>query len=217
MTRRLRAAHASEALVQICSIRITHPNRVVYPAFGLTKQQLAAFYVSIADWILPHVRSRPTSLVRCPEGVAEPCFYQKHTGIWAPAALRRVRIQEKKKVGEYLVVDDVEGLIGLVQIGILEIHTWNATAERLEQPDRLAELGLASFVKTSGSKGLHGVAPIMPGPSWAEAFMFSRVVAERLAQSMPARFTTDMAKAERPGRIFTRISQMTAPRDDAGA
>jgi bifunctional non-homologous end joining protein LigD len=107
-------------------VRITHPDRVVYPPQGITKLDLARFYESIADWILPHLRGRPTSLVRCPEGLGEECFYQKHVGVWAPAALRRVRIREKKKVGEYLVVEDLPGLIGLVQIGILEIHTWNA-------------------------------------------------------------------------------------------
>jgi bifunctional non-homologous end joining protein LigD len=93
--------------------------------------------VSIADWILPHLRGRPMTLVRCPDGLGGECFYQKHAGQWAPPSLRRVQIQEKRKVGEYLVADDLPGLVGLVQIGILEIHTGNSTVEHLEQPDRL--------------------------------------------------------------------------------
>src|SRR5262249_84776 len=83
---------------------------------------------------LPHLRDRPTALVRCPEGVSGECFYQKHVGTWAPPSVRRVKIKEKTKVGEYLVADDLPALVGLVQIGILEIHTWNSTAAELERP-----------------------------------------------------------------------------------
>ncbi|HET8645895.1 MAG TPA: DNA ligase, partial [Vicinamibacteria bacterium] len=166
-------------------VRITHPDRVLYPGQGITKRALADFYQSIAEWIVPHLQGRPTTLVRCPEGVGEPCFYQKHTGYWAPETLRRVKIQEKTKVGEYLVVDDLPGLIGLVQLGILEVHTWNSRADQLEEPDRIVfdldpapdvpwprvveaarllrdELRadkLESFVKTTGGKGLHVVVP----------------------------------------------------------
>src|SRR5262249_13391812 len=170
--------------------RTPPPDRVLYPPQGITKLDLARFYEAIADWILPHLRGRPTSLVRCPEGLAEECFYQKHVGAWAPAALRRVRIPEQKKGGEQLVVQALAGLIGLVQIGILEIHTWNAVTERLEQPDRLVfdldpgdgvpwrdvvaaartlrahleNLRLESFLKTTGGKGLHLIVPIDTGP-----------------------------------------------------
>lgn len=222
------AARGGAAAVEIAGVRLTHPDRVLYPAQGITKRALAEFYVAIADWILPHVVARPTSLVRCPEGIAEPCFYQKHTGHWAPEALRRVRIQERRKVGEYLVVDDVAGLVGLVQMGILEIHTWNAVAEHLEQPDRLVfdldpaedvpwkatvagarvlrarlqALGLETFLKTTGGKGLHLVAPIRRGPSWDECAAFARGVAEDLAREAPEAFVATMSKAKRHGRIF---------------
>lgn len=214
--------------VEVAGVRITHPDRVLYGPQGITKVGLARFYESIADWILPHLRSRPTSLVRCPEGLSGECFYQKHVGVWAPPALRRVKIQEKKKVGEYLVVEDLAGLVGLVQIGILEIHTWNATVDRLEYPDRvvfdldpgddvpwgdvvaaarllrdvLHEVGLESFLKTTGGKGLHLVVPIVRGPGWDDCLEFSRAVAERLASDAPRRFTTDVAKSERRGRIY---------------
>jgi bifunctional non-homologous end joining protein LigD len=225
---RARARRPAAAAGEVAGVRITHPDRVLYAPQGITKLDLAKFYESIADWILPHLRGRPTSLVRCPEGLADECFYQKHVGRWAPAALRRVRIQEKKKVGEYLVVEDLPGLIGLVQIGILEIHTWNAVADRLEQPDRLVfdldpgddvpwrqvvaaartlrdrleHLGLESFLKTTGGKGLHLVVPIDAGPSWADCLAFARSVAVTLARDAPDSFTVDVAKSERPGRIY---------------
>jgi bifunctional non-homologous end joining protein LigD len=160
--------------------------------------------------------------------VDKACFYQKHTGYWAPESLRRVKIQEKRKVGEYLVVDSLASLIGLVQIGILEIHTWNSVVARLEEPDRvvfdldpgpgvewaqviecarlirdgLEALKLASFVKTTGGKGLHVVAPIAPGPSWDETAEFSRVLAESTVRANPRRYVARMAKSERRGKIF---------------
>ncbi len=217
-----------EEAIAIEGVRITHPDRVLYPEQGITKRELAAFYVSIADWILPHLRDRPTTLVRCPEGLAGECFYQKHVGTWAPPSLRRVKIQEKRKVGDYLIVDDLPGLIGLVQIGILEIHTWNSRTEHLEQPDRvvfdldpaedvpwpaviaaarllrarLEERGLASFVKTTGGKGLHLVVPITRGPGWDECLEFSRGVAQELVRDAPEAFVAVMSKARRTGRIY---------------
>ena len=212
----------------VAGVRLTHADRILYPRLGTTKLDLARFYESIAEWILPHLEDRPTTLVRCPEGVDKACFYQKHTGYWAPESLRRVKIQEKRKVGEYLIVDSLASLVGLVQIGILEIHTWNSVVARLEQPDRvvfdldpgpgvewaeviecarlirdgLETLRLASFVKTTGGKGLHVVAPILPGPSWDDTAEFSRVVAESTARAHPRRYVARMAKSERRGKIF---------------
>jgi bifunctional non-homologous end joining protein LigD len=220
------AKTTAEAVV--AGVRLTHADRVLYPSHGTTKLDLARFYESIAKWILPHLEDRPTTLVRCPEGAHKPCFYQKHVGYWAPESLRRVKIQEKRKVGEYLVVDSLASLIGLVQIGILEIHTWNSVVKRLEQPDRvvfdldpgpgvewaqviecarvireaLHTLELESFVKTTGGKGLHVVAPVVPGPSWDETSAFTRAVAQSVARANPRRYITSMAKAERRGKIF---------------
>jgi bifunctional non-homologous end joining protein LigD len=227
---RARAATATGdgATDAVAGVRLTHPERVLYPETGLTKRGLAEFYVGIADWILPHLVGRPTTLVRCPEGLAGECFYQKHTGYWAPASLRRIQIKEKQKTGQYLVVDDLAGLVGLVQIGILEVHTWNATSDGLERPDRLVfdldpgdgvpwdavvaaarlvrerlrDHGLESFVKTTGGKGLHVVAPIDRGPSWETCGRFAREVAEALAREAPDAFVATMTKARRHGRIF---------------
>ena len=212
----------------VAGVRLTHPDRVLYPPQGITKHDLALFYESIAKWILPHVKGRPLTLVRCPEGTEKGCFYMKHTGVWAPEALRRVKIQEKTKVGEYLVADDVAALISLVQMGILEIHTWNALADSIERPDRvvfdldpdpsvgwdrvaasalalrkrLRELGLESFVKTTGGKGLHVVVPLRPASTWEESFAFSRAISEEREKAEPRAYTTSMSKAQRRGRIL---------------
>jgi bifunctional non-homologous end joining protein LigD len=221
-----RVRNGAEA--EIAGVAITHPNRVVYPAQSITKLALARYYESIAEWILPHIRGRPTSLVRCPEGLQKACFYQKHVSGWAPEPLRRVRIREKHKVGEYLVVEDLPGLIGLVQMGILEIHTWNAVVDHLEQPDRLvidldpdeavpwseviaaarlvreefARFGLESFVKTTGGKGLHVVVPIEPKLGWEDVAGFARSLAVEMARQDPGRFVITMSKAARKGKIF---------------
>ncbi len=225
---RVRKTKDRSASAVVAGVELTHAGRVVYPALGLTKLDLARYYESIADWVLPHLVARPTTLVRCPEGMAEPCFYQKHTGWWAPAAVRRVRIREKQKIGEYLVVDDLPALVGLVQLGILEIHTWNSRTETLEQPDRLVfdldpaddvpwaavvaaakvvrarldDVGLESFVKTTGGKGLHVVAPIVPGPDWPTCAAFAKRLAEGLEHDAPDAFVASMSKARRHGRIF---------------
>jgi bifunctional non-homologous end joining protein LigD len=212
----------------VAGVRLTHPDRVLYPPQGITKRDLALLYESIADWILPHLKGRPLTLVRCPEGAEKGCFYMKHSGVWAPKALRRVKIQEKTKVGEYLVVDDLAGLVSLVQMGILEIHTWNALADTIERPDRvvfdldpdpsvgwervvegaqalrqrLQDLGLESFVKTTGGKGLHVVVPLRPASTWEESFEFSRAISEEMERAQPRAYTTSMPKARRRGKIL---------------
>jgi bifunctional non-homologous end joining protein LigD len=214
--------------VAVAGVRLTHPDRVLYPPQGTTKLGLARFYESIAEWILPHLKDRPTTLVRCPEGTQGECFYQKHVSYWAPDSVRRVKIRQQKKIGDYLVVDDLPALIGLVQIGILEIHTWNSVVEQLERPDRivldldpgpgvdwprvidaarlvrarLEAVGLQSFVKTTGSKGLHVVVPLNPGTTWEEGSAFARAVAESMVRDDPRAYIARMAKAERRGKIF---------------
>ena len=224
--RRGRAARGGG--VEIAGVRLTHADRVLYPPQGTTKLDLARFYESIAEWILPHLADRPTTLVRCPEGAHKQCFYQKHVGYWAPDTVRRVKIQEKKKVGDYLVVDSLAALVGLVQIGNLEIHTWNSVVKRLERPDRivfdldpgpgvswprvpeaarllrerLQDIGLESFVKTTGGKGLHVVVPLTEGTTWDDGAAFARGMAEQLVRDSPRSFVATMAKSARAGKIF---------------
>ena len=213
-------------------VRLTNPDRVLYPEAGLTKRQLADFYAGIAEWVLPHVADRPLSLLRCPGGRDEECFYQKHLGDAAPEALRQVAIPHDGKERRYAVVDDLPGLLSLVQLGVLEIHPWGSLADAHEQPDRLffdldpgssttwpdviaaAELvrealdhlGLQSFVKLTGGKGLHVVVPLTPAPGnsfdWSQLKAFSKALASRVAAADPDAYTINMSKAKRKGRVF---------------
>ncbi len=223
-----KAPAAARDIDAVGGVRMTHPERVLYPASGLTKRALAEYYVGIAEWILPQLQGRPMSLVRCPEGVTAKCFYQKHGAQSAPAELRRVRIQEKSQVSDYLVADDEAGLVALAQMSILEIHTWNCHADTLEGPDRvvfdldpaedlawkkvvegaflirktLEGLKLKSFVKSTGGKGLHVVVPLLRGPSWEDTFTFSETLAQWLAGQHPREYVANMSKAQRVGRIY---------------
>ena len=223
-----RAQAAQRDLHEVAGVRLTHPERVVYPEQGITKLGLASFYVEIADWILPHVADRPLSLLRCPTGRGQLCFYQKHLEASAPAALGRVTIQEKDTTGVYSVVRDVAGLVSLVQMGVLEIHPWGSRADDVERPDRLTidldpsgevgwpavadgarrvrkllrSVGLESFVKTSGGKGLHVVAPIQRRLAWPELKAFCKAIALRMAADSPDEFTTSPLKAARKNKTF---------------
>jgi bifunctional non-homologous end joining protein LigD len=221
------------ASVTIGGVRVTHPDRIVFERQGLTKERLARYYHAVAPMILPHLEDRPLTLVRCPKGAGSECFYAKHAGPWTPAAARRVAIREKTKTADYVVVDDEAALVGLVQMGVLEIHTWNARAAHLERPDRividldpapdvpwdrvvaaagevrarLRRLDLESFVKTTGGKGLHVVAPLAPRAGWGECAELSRLLAESLVRDQPHAFLTDMAKSKRAGRILLDIGR----------
>ena len=225
---------AAEVVVEkpASPVRLTHPEKVLYPEQGITKRELVQYYEAVSDWMLPHVVGRPLSLVRCPEGYQKGCFYQKHAAVGTPDVLRRVRIREGtgtvKGVGTYLFIDGLPGLLALVQMGVLEVHPWGSQVETLERPDRmtidldpspevpwsrmietaltirtrLRELGLESFVKTTGGKGLHVVAPLQAKQSWEEMKEFSRAVSEEFVQAAPQWFVATMTKAKRTGKIF---------------
>ncbi len=206
------------------SVRLTHPDRVFWPDIGLTKQGLAEFYADIADHILPHVAYRPLALVRCPSGVGEDCFFQKHAWNGMSQAVRRRKVAGD----EVLSIEDLEGLVALVQAGVLEIHPWGAGIGSIEKPDRitmdldpadgvpwsaliegalevrerLQSRGLESFVKTTGGKGLHVVVPLKPQAGWDEVKDFAQELAEAMAKDSPDRFVANMAKRVRTGRIF---------------
>jgi bifunctional non-homologous end joining protein LigD len=229
---RASAAHRPSDRPLVAGVGISHPERIVFPGIGATKLDLALYYEAIADWIVPHLVDRPLTLVRCPDGVRtgaeSDCFYMKHSKLWAPAPLRRVRIREKTKVGEYLIVDSLPALVGLVQMGVLEVHTWNSRFARLEHPDRIVMdidpgdgvtwsavvaaarrvrellrlVRLESFVKTTGGRGLHVVVPLDPRALWSECLEFARAVAEALARVHPARFTTRFGKSGRQDKLL---------------
>lgn len=221
-------AEADETAPVIGGVTLSHPDRVLFPEQGITKIALARYYESISDWILPHVEGRPLTLVRCPEGYKKECFYQKHAGEHIPDTVGRVEIPEEKGSSWYMVADDLPALIGLVQMGILELHTWGAKRDQLERPDRmildldpdpavewplviegaqllrtlLEELDLVSFVKTTGGKGLHVVVPLQRAHTWDEVKTFSKAVADHLVRAIPERFLANMSKQKRKGKIY---------------
>jgi bifunctional non-homologous end joining protein LigD len=207
-------------------VKLTNPSRLLWPEQGITKQGLVDFYTEIADWILPHIVGRPLSLVRCPDGVDEQCFFQKHRWAGLGKAVRLVPVPGDDE--PMLVIDDLAGLLELVQASVLEIHPWGSKADRPKLPDRatldldpgddvpweqviegaievrrrLADLGLQSFVKTTGGKGLHVVFPLTPKADWDTVKAFTQSLAEVMAADQPERYTANMAKRERHGRIY---------------
>ena len=217
-----------EARPIVAGVPISHPDRVVFPKPRATKLDVARYYEAIEPWVVPHVAGRPLTLVRCPDGLAGECFFMKHSQVWAPEALRRVRIQEKKKVGEYLIADDVAGVVSLAQMGVLEIHTWNSVIDDIERPNRLVidldpgekvswgdvaaaarivrktlgALDLESWVKTTGGRGLHVVVPLQPHADWTACLAFTRALSDALVRADPDRYTTDYAKAGRAEKIL---------------
>ena len=206
------------------ALALTHPDRVFWPDIGLTKQGLAEYYTEIAEWILPHIVKRPLALVRCPSGIDQTCFFQKHSWNGMSGSVHRQVIAGD----EVLFVEDLDGLLALVQSGVLEIHPWGSPLRTIEKPDRitmdldpaddmpwttlieaalevrerLRHAGLESFVKTTGGKGLHVVAPLKPKAGWNEVKAFAQVLAESMAGDSPDRYVATMAKRARKDRIF---------------
>lgn len=209
----------------IAGVRLTHPDKVLYPDQGITKIELADYYAAVAEPMLPHVANRPITMVRCPTGQEKKCFFQRHAGSGVPEQLSEVKVPGFDE--PYLYIKDLPGLIALVQMGVLEIHPWGVTTCHPDRPDRiifdldpaeelsfsevvraahdvrehLAALGLVSFVKTTGGKGLHVVLPIEPA-DWPAAKAFAKALSESMASTAPDRYLTRISKAERSGRIF---------------
>src|SRR5688572_24387790 len=209
-------------------IRITHPERVIYPSIRFTKGDLVRYYAEVAEWMLPHVANRPLTLVRCPDGAEAKCFYQRHLGMGAsPGDLKEVERLRSSK-GKYLYLDSKNGILSAVQNGSVEFHTWGASIPDIKHPDRitmdldpgpgvtwpqlvkateltrtlLEKLGLKCFLKTTGGKGLHVVAPLEPKLPWDEVKEFTRLVAEFLVRAEPKLFVAEMSKAKRTGLVY---------------
>ncbi|MBI5912537.1 MAG: DNA ligase D [Betaproteobacteria bacterium] len=219
-----RSAPVKKAPAAVAGVTLTHLDRIYWADAGISKRDLAEFYQAVWKWMRPHVAGRPIALLRCPEGVGEQCFFQKH----ASAGIATERLHQVHEKGDKIIsIDDLDGLISLVQAGVLEIHTRGTTiddrerADRLvfdldpgpgtrwrdvvaaarEVRDRLVRLKLKSFVKTTGGKGLHVVLPIKPTP-WDEAKDFAHAVAATMARDAPDRYIATATKAKRSKRIF---------------
>jgi bifunctional non-homologous end joining protein LigD len=214
------------AVIDLAGVRLTHPERILWPAPGITKQGLADFYSEIADWILPHIAGRVLSVLRAPSGTDAKGFFAKHP--WAGLSQDVVEFVDVGEKEPMIAIHDLAGLISLVQAGVVEIHPWGSRASHLDAPDRLifdldpgedvpwteviyaagdirehlADLGLKSFVKTSGGKGLHVVVPVEPVVAWDDAKAFTLSVANAMAKAHPDRYVAIMSKRARKGRIF---------------
>jgi bifunctional non-homologous end joining protein LigD len=224
---RKKAAAKSKQGAEVLGITISHPERVIYPAEKFTKLDVAEYYAAIAKVMLPHVANRPLSLVRCPDGVGPACFFQKHAGAGLPEQIQEHEIGNGK-ADSVLIIDSPEGLVALVQRGVLEVHVWGSHLDHVEQPDlvvldfdpdpsvkwktvvragldmrdELEEVGLKSFVKTTGGKGLHVVIPVKPALDWDGIKQFSKTIAGAFAARDPDAFLIKMSKTARKGRIF---------------
>ena len=203
--------------------KITHPERLIWPSLKISKGDLAAYYAEVADWMLPHVANRPLTLVRCPDGAEAKCFYQRHLGMGAgPGELKTFSNRK------YLYLETKSAILSAVQNGAVEFHTWGASVPDIKHPDRitmdldpgpgiewqdlvkgtqltrtlLEKLGLKCFLKTTGGKGLHVVAPLEPKLEWERVKEFTRLLAEFLVKAEPDLFVANMSKVKRSGRIF---------------
>ena len=214
----------------LAHVWVTNPDRVMFGDGGPTKLELALYYARVGDWMLPELIERPVSLLRCPTGKSADCFFQRHAMAGMPDVIKRIPLREEgsKKRADYLYVEDARGLLALAQFGAVEFHPWGCRVDQPERPDRivfdldpdeglpwrevvsaahhvadvLRELGLVPFLKTTGGKGLHVVVPIARRHTWPEVRRFCEAFAKQQAQQAPKRFTANMAKRQRRGRIF---------------
>ena len=213
---------------EVLGVKISHPDRLVWPKLGFSKLELARYVETVGERLLPHVKNRPLSLVRCPDGAEGQCFYQRHlTMARSPGSLQTVRRRRSGK-GAYMYAADLQAVVSAVQNGAIEFHTWGASVPDIGRPDRITldldpdeklswkllvegtlltktlldSLNLIAFLKTTGGKGLHVVVPIEPQLGWDELKEFTRRIALTLARARPELFTAKIAKARRPNKIF---------------
>lgn len=217
-----------QARVSVAGVTVSHPDRLVYPDVGMTKLEVAKYYEAAAERMVPYLAGRPLTVVRCPGGAAEKCFFQKHATDSIPALVPRVTVREGRGSMTYPAIATAEALLTMVQLGALEFHIWGSREDHLELPDRLvfdldpapdvrwaevrrgalrlredlADRGLQSLLMTSGGKGLHVVVPVRPEAGWDAVKDFSRAVVEDLVRLYPEKYVATMSKAKRPGKVF---------------
>ena len=210
------------------TVTLTHPDRLYWPQDGVTKEGLADYYSEMWKHIAPFITARPLALLRGPNGIAGDLFFQKHAWKGLNKNIRLVNDPADPQDQPLIAIDSLDGLIGLVQSGVLEIHPWGSTLSDWEHPDmiimdldpgdgvgwqavidaalevkeRLEQAGLACFVKTSGGKGLHVVAPLKPQADWAKAKAFTKGIADAMASDNPDKYVSTIAKAKRRGKIL---------------
>ncbi|MCE6968064.1 DNA ligase D [Cereibacter sphaeroides] len=214
--------------VRVAGVRISHPERRIFDRPPVTKLEVAQHYEALAPRILPFLKDRPVSLLRCPDGAGGECFFQKHRTKGMPEAIRTVTVDTKDGPEEFVTLPDAAALVAAAQMGAIEFHIWGSRNRTLDRPDRmvfdldpdeglgfdrvraaaeelrerLEALGLPSVPMLSGGKGIHVIVPLKPKAAWDSVKLFSRALATILADEAPERYTATMSKAERKGRIF---------------
>jgi bifunctional non-homologous end joining protein LigD len=209
-------------------ITITHPDRVISETGNITKGALAEYYAGVAAFMLPRIVRRPLSLLRCPSGIDEQCFYQRNPGRGLGPDVKPFEFRHKGKKYEYLYIEDEKGLLGLVQMGAIEIHPWGATIDAIDYPDRmkfdldpapdvplaalklaaedlhrrLKKRGMESVLKCTGGKGLHVTVPLEAKEKWAEIKALAASIAGEMVEAAPEAYIATMSKAKRTGKIF---------------
>jgi bifunctional non-homologous end joining protein LigD len=217
---------ASDATVH--GIKISHPDRLIWPSLGIRKLELARYCEAVGEWLVPQLANRPLTLVRCPDGAEAQCFYQRHLNMGASPGEVLTFKRERSSKGHYIYVNTLPGVISVVQNGAVELHTWGATLPDARHPDRITidldpdpelpwqklveatrltkalldGLKIQSFLKTTGGKGLHVVFPIQRRHSWDEVKEFAHSIAKFLVKAEPKRFTAKLSKQSRGGKIF---------------
>lgn len=223
-----KAAEATGKNLMIAGIRISNPDKVIFENPSITKGDVVRYYEKISDRMLPYVRNRILSIVRCPKGISQSCFFKKHPGPDNKAIVTVPVTNSKGETEEYFYIEDTSGLVYEAQMGTLEFHTWGSRADNLEKPDLmvfdldpdegmeletvrqgvrdvrsiLEQLSLKSYLKTSGGKGYHVVVPFEPAADWETFHDFARRIAEVMEQQWPDRYTSNVRKANRKYRIF---------------
>ena len=224
------SAEAGINAANAAGVRLTSPDRVVYPGQGVTKADLVAYYAAVAERMLPYIENRPLSLLRCPQGRAKYCFFQKHDTGGFPEAMKSLQITEKDGEAEdYFYIDSLAGLIAGTQMNVLEWHLWGSRTSDIEKPERIifdidpdeglgfgevraaaldirealeAEWELESYALVTGGKGIHVIAPLRPSAEWPVVKAFCKAFAQKLADNEPERFVATMSKAKRKGKLF---------------
>ncbi|HEX6795917.1 MAG TPA: DNA ligase D [Casimicrobiaceae bacterium] len=223
-----RASKQTDPANDVEGVAISNGTKVLYPEAGITKMELARYYAAVGELLLPQLRDRPLTLVRCPNGWDKPCFYQKHANETISEHIERIDIRDSGGIKPYMIANSVSAIVALAQMGVLELHPWGSRAPKLDYPDRLIfdfdpdealgydklvdavavlrklldALELEAFLKTTGGKGLHVVIPLEPTRTWDDAKEFCRGVAEMLVRTFPDRFTAKLTKSRRTGLIF---------------
>ena len=227
MTLKKKTANKSDDPV-VEGITISHPDRIIFEGIDATKLELAKYYAAVASYMLPHIKKRHISLMRCPAGAKQECFFQRNPDAHMKKYVTPFRHMQKGKKHEYLYIEDAKGIVFLSQMGAIELHPWGATVEDISHPTRmifdldpdpavpfeavklaaldlrarLKKLGLESFVKTTGGKGLHVTVPLGDTQDWETVKGWAQAFAQKMESDVPEAYITTMSKAKRKGKIF---------------